>query len=122
MQVTENTPQAQAAKPKRRRDILREQTQAARELVKAGEYPTVNAALLAMYRKADGLAEDTVFKLFSQWKARGHRVKKGSKGYPVWGAPKERKAPDGTTYEYYPVAYLFTNFQVENPQPKAANA
>ena len=127
MQVTENAPQAQGARPKRRKDILAERTAKARQLVESGKYPNINSALLAMYKELDELPEHTEFKLFGQWKKDGFKIKKGSKGYPVWGAPKEHTKQDGTTYEFFPVAYLFSEFQVEpqqnlSPNPQTLNA
>ena len=96
-------------------------------MVEQGEHPTINSALLAIYREQDGLPAQTAFKLFKQWKKAGFKIKKGSKGYPVWGAPKEHKGPDGTTYECFPVAHLFSEFQVEpqqnnSPKPQTQEA
>ena len=124
MQVTENSPQAQGAKKQRRRELLIELTVKARLLVEQGEQPSINSALLAIYREQQELPKDTQFLLFGQWKARGYKIKKGSKGFAVWASPKEATKQDGTTYDYYPVAYLFNNTQVElsNPQPKPAQA
>lgn len=68
---------------------------------------TFNDILVEEYRRETGRQE---FKTFAKWKNEGYKVKKGSKGYPVFSQPVK-----GNTDEkkHFFTAYLFNEAQVE---------
>lgn len=106
--------------PNPRRAELRALSMQVRELVKAGMFPTVNAAILELYAAEVGRSD---FASFKAWKEKGTPVKKGERGFPVWGQPRalgssdhaaKGDAPEGDDgREFWPVAYLFHGGQVE---------
>lgn len=75
--------------------------------------------IIAQWYKEDSGA--TVFKTFNQWKNEGYKIKKGSKAFVLWS--KKTKAtkhgetqsgePTTDDYEFFPIAYLFSDLQVE---------
>lgn len=89
--------------------------QAAKTLIAAGAYDSVNDALIDMYKREN--ANITEFKTLKEWSKAGKRVKKGSKSYVVWARPKEIHKPEAQTEEkkmkYFPMCYLFSNEQVD---------
>lgn len=96
------------------REMLKALSRAAKLLVKEGAFDTVNEAVIeTAYRNS----EHYTFKKFSEWKEEGKRIKKGSKGFPVWARPKEMKKEDHPDIEdefsFFPICYLFSNAQVE---------
>lgn len=97
-----------------RRDLLKELSNAVKPLVEMGEYPTVNAAIVASCYQT---AEHATFNTFWQWKDLGQSVKKGEKGFPVWAQPVKAIEQDPASkkdeYDYWPLCYLFSNAQVE---------
>jgi len=89
-------------------------------LVESGQFATVNEAVIETCYKSE---EHQVFKKFHEWKDEGKKIKKGSKGFPVWSRPldikKDEKHPDlEKDIKYYPICYLFSNSQVEEPTPE----
>lgn len=94
------------------RDALRELSVALRPAVSAGDYATINEALIDAYSK-NGHDE---FKTFNQWKNEGKSIIKGSKAFVVWAKPKDIPHPDPEAeqdeFSYYPLCYLFSNKQV----------
>jgi hypothetical protein len=99
----------------------------ARLLIEMGEVEaeTVNGALVEMY--ADD--ENEEFNMFGQWLNLGYVVKKGEHcRYPVWGQPVDREKPgaqvqpgaegEPETTKFWPMAYLYSNAQVEPKKPK----
>jgi hypothetical protein len=72
-------------------------------------------------------------KTFNQWRKEGATIKKGSKGYALWGQPlkataKEKVERNGkeedeeSQYEYWPICILFSSEQVITPEAKARPA
>jgi hypothetical protein len=96
------------------REILKGLSRAVKPLVKQGAYDTVNEAVIDTAYKNNG---HEVFKKFSEWKQEGRKIKKGSKGFPVWARPKDMKKEDHPDLEdefsFFPICYLFSNAQVE---------
>ncbi len=86
---------------------------------------TINDIIADWYRQETGAKE---FKTFGQWLAQGKAVKKGEKALLLWAKKRhvtkqeEATTPNGdpteTNYKFYPVAYLFTEKQVEPLTPK----
>lgn len=80
----------------------------------------INDIIAQWYRDESGA---TTFKTFKQWKESGFSIKKGSKAFILWA--KKRKAskqgeqlqqgeePSIENYEFFPIAYLFSDLQVE---------
>ena len=65
----------------------------------------------------------TEFNTFNQWKEKGATVIKGEKAFLIWGQPirpkektetkeKSEEEAEGSTYEYFPLCYLFSDKQV----------
>ena len=101
---------------KEKRHTLHEMSNEVKPLVKAGKYPTVNAAVIDIFYKKDG---HEVFKTFHQWKAEGKRVKKGETAFFVWAKPltalkeEQGKTTDEETgNDFFPLCFLFSNMQV----------
>lgn len=110
------------------REILIALSQEVYDLVEAGTFPTVNDALMeTMYK--DGPHRD--FKNYAQWRREGFQVKEGEKPFLLWGRPKDIEQTAGTDEggKFFPLAFLFSNAQVEpqeepgqaeaQPEPKA---
>lgn len=105
------------------REHLKAQSRAVRELVESGKYKTINDALI------DTLYNDEThheFKSYRGWKIEGYQVRKGEKGFLLWGRPKEKKndkenqKPDTISNKtkeehdpFYPVAHVFSEAQVD---------
>lgn len=114
-----------------RRAELRALSLEVRPLVKMGVYPTVNAAILTLYAAEVGCSPAD-FHSFYHWREAGTPVKKGERGFPVWGQPRRLNsdhsaqadapaADSADEREFWPVAYLFHAGQVEAaPQQVAA--
>lgn len=83
-------------------------------LVKDGVYDSVNEGLLDFY--AEDLPEGTEFKSFKGWKKAGKQVKKGERGYLLWGRPQkleDKNKEEKEEFEFFPLAYVFSSLQVE---------
>lgn len=105
-----------------KRNQLKELSKQVSDLVTAGEFDTINEAIIKTFYKDPTHSE---FKTFNQWKADGYSIIKGSKAFIVWGKPKKvqdtekaaeqgKDAPaDDSTHDFYPIAFLFSNAQVE---------
>lgn len=110
--------------PNPRRAELRALSAQVKPLVKAGVFGTVNEGLISLYTEQTGAAE---WHTFQDWRKAGRPVKKGERGYPIWGTPRPRNgakgeqpaalevtaAADDHAESWYPVAYLFHAGQVE---------
>lgn len=123
--ITENTNTATAErlpksewieKVKATRKALSEISKPLQDLVKAGIYASVNDALiLTVYRTA----EHQEFNSFKTWQAKGFRVMKGEKGFPVWSRPvsvlqeEKGEGADEESSKQFRIAYIFSNAQVE---------
>jgi hypothetical protein len=105
---------------KQKRAQLRAISQAAKALVQAGAFDSINDAVVETYKTE----EHQEFKSFIGWKSEGFKVKKGSKGFPIWGKPvkgandeqqdQNQEQPGQEKNEkFWPLAYLFSNAQVE---------
>jgi hypothetical protein len=119
-----------AAKSKERRAALMQISKMIKDNDLLG-YGSVNECLIEEFYKKDGHEE---FHLFWGWKEKGFKVKKGSEGFPVWSAKDKRvdvvhkkepaepgADPEEEKMKYWPMAYLFSNLQVEpmNDEEKA---
>ena len=96
------------------RQELKAISKVAKMLVKEGAFDTVNEAIIETVYRKDG---NDIFKKFNEWKQAGKKIKKGSKGFPVWARPKEMKKDEHPDLEddfsFFPICYLFSNAQVE---------
>lgn len=91
-------------------------------LVKEGAIGSVNEGLANYYAEQG----HTTLKSYKQWQEQGYQVKKGSKALLMWGEPvplrnadKQPQTEDEKEEHFFPLAYLFSNLQVE-PIQKAA--
>lgn len=98
-----------------KRDTLKTLSNVVKPLVKAGQFDTVNEAILqTIYTNQD----HKIFKTYDQWKAEGKTVKKGEKAFLVWGKPKGKEKEEKTEANtdengtFYPLCFLFSNAQV----------
>ncbi len=103
MNATENTTAIAA-----QRASLKVLTQSLRPKITAGEFKTVNDALLESY----ATAKHTIFNTYEGWIKAGKVVKKNSRPFLIWGRPVERTDEYGKSYTYFPVRYLYSNAQV----------
>lgn len=86
-------------------------------LVKAGEFNTVNEAIIETAYKS---AEHQEFKKFNEWKKLGFTILKGSKAFAVWAQPvkgkKKVEVEEGKEFEFFPICFLFSNNQVRRSE------
>lgn len=88
--------------------------------IAAGIYESVNEGLIETY-KQEGHTEIHSFK---QWLKLGKVVKKGEKALLLWGEPRKggkqeqpsEPGADNDEYKFFPLAYVFSNLQVESLQ------
>lgn len=108
----ENTETKQAPKNEVR-EQLKELSNQLKPLVKAGEFNTVNEAIIETTYKS---AEHQEFKKFWDWKNAGYTILKGSKAFPIWAQPikgkKKVEIEEGKEFEFFPICFLFSNAQV----------
>lgn len=91
-------------------------------LVKEGAIDSINEGLIALYTKG----EHQNFKSYRQWQAEGMQVKKGEKAFLLWAKPRgigkvEEKADEEKEEKFFPVAYVFSNAQVEEVKGEQTN-
>ena len=107
---------------KAKRMYLSELSKVVKMGIAAGIYESVNEGLVEMYRN-EGHEEIHSFK---KWLQLGKVVSKGEKALLLWGEPrkggkqeKEVNATEEDEYKFFPLAYVFSNKQVE-PLKKSA--
>jgi len=104
---------------KAKREELKALSQGFQILVKEGAIDSVNTGLVQIYANQG----HTTLNSFNRWKEQGFKVKKGSKALLLWGEPKpfkksgETPTPTATKEDkeetFFPLAYVFSNLQVE---------
>ena len=112
---------------KAKREYLKLLSKGIKQAIETGEIEadTVNAGLVEHYKKHG----HTEIHSFKKWLEMGKVVKKGEKALLLWGEPKRNRtsetgntsqaAPPKTEennddgYEFYPLAYVFSQQQVE---------
>lgn len=86
----------------------------------------INDIIMMWYKEESGATE---FKSFFQWKQAGFSVKKGEKAYLLWAKKRnatakietpENEDPLEEEYRFFPLAYIFSDKQVEPIQEKEA--
>ena len=112
---------------KQKRELLKELSAPFKILIKEGAISTINSALIESYTNET----HQVFKSYRGWLAEGYQVKKGEKAFLIWGSPqklKPKKEPTQATQgdtekdsEFFPLAFVFSNAQVEERRLKNAN-
>jgi hypothetical protein len=105
---------AMTSEIKAKRDELKAMSAAAKMLVKEGAADSVNDGLAIIYKDQG----HEVLKSYRQWQQDGYQVKKGSKALLMWAQPKklgkvEDAAAEEKKDEFFPIAYVFSNLQVE---------
>lgn len=94
-----------------KREYLKKISKLAREMLKTGEYDTINEALLSMYKEDDNEIKE--FNTFHQWRRKGYRIEKGAKAFLVWGRPVKRRQDDeDDEFTFWPMCFLFSDKQV----------
>lgn len=80
---------------------------------------SINDIVIMWYKEESGATE---FKSFFQWKQAGFTVKKGEKAFLLWAKKrkatakievKENEDPLEEEYRFFPLAYVFSDKQVE---------
>lgn len=107
-----------------KRQFLRDLSVFVKSFIDLGqtEATTINEGIKEYYQSQ--YPDIKEFNTFLGWRKEGFKVKTGSKAFLVWGRPKEierkkaeeakAKGEDSDTYDFYPIAYLFANTQVES--------
>lgn len=102
-----------------KRQALKDLSAAYSLMVKEGAIGTVNEGL-AMFYAEQG---HTTLKSYRRWKDEGFQVKRGTKALLMWGEPQPLKKVDDTPKAdnekedtFFPLAYVFSNLQVEQIQ------
>lgn len=104
---------------KQRRDQLKELSNSLKPLVDAGDFETLNAALVAYYKQQH--PEIIEFHTFHDWKHQGATIRKGEKAFIIWGQPRKlssdqeaNQTPGQEELEdtFFPICCLFANTQV----------
>jgi hypothetical protein len=88
------------------RDELNDLSKQVSGLVKSGEFPNTNAALMANIYK--NLAHQ-VFKTKRQWFELGFEIRQGEKAFLLWGKPITRNSDDK---KFFPIKFVYSNAQV----------
>lgn len=102
------------------RQLLKERSRLAKDVQALNPDLTINEILISSYLDDD----NKEFKTFNGWLKEGFRVRKGSKAFLIWG--KKRKATDHTKdtekdeFSFFPLAFIFSNAQVEPLTQKAS--
>lgn len=97
---------------KDKRQELKTLSQGFKILVKEGAINSINAGLITHYAKQG----HTTLHSYRKWRQLGFQVKRGSKALMLWGEPKLRKQEEQSEENeksFFPVAYVFSNLQVE---------
>lgn len=97
-----------------KREQLKAMSRAAKQLVQAGAFDTVNEAIVAMYAEQG----HTELNSFKGWLDRGFCVRRGEKALLLWGQPhkarnQEPKDGEKDEFSFFPLAYVFSQKQVE---------
>lgn len=100
---------------KAKRAQLKELSGMVADAVKAGDFPTINEALVAMYAEQG----HTEIHSFKHWLTLGFVVRKGEKALLLWGEPlkggkqEKEENSDDEEYKFFPLAYVFSQQQVQ---------
>ncbi len=81
---------------------------------------TLNSIIIDNFYKDEN---NQIFKTFKEWKSEDLQVKKGQKGFVVWGrkmkatdkteAKKTGNSEDEKSFKFFPISHVFSNNQVE---------
>lgn len=104
-----------------RKKLLKSLSKSAKKIVEMTEDGTVNSVLIDWYKNE----EHNEFHSFWGWRKKGFKVKKGAKSFFVWSKPQtakrdQPKEGEDEEFEFFGLAYLFSNSQVE-PLKKESN-
>jgi hypothetical protein len=106
---------------KQKREELKAISAPFKILIKEGAIGSINEGLANYYREQGHLQLNS----YKRWQEQGFQVKKGSKALLMWGEPAPLKksgattTPTGTPKKegeedtFFPLAYVFSNLQVE---------
>ena len=102
-----------------KRIILKQLSDPLKDLVKIGQFDTINDGLKAVYAQSGHV----VLKTMKQWNKEGKRVIKGQHALCLWGQPKKREQTESEAEkeatdprDFYPLCYVFSNLQVNEKQ------
>jgi hypothetical protein len=83
---------------------------------------TINDIVIAHFYTDE---ENFDFKLLRDWNKEDFQVKKGARAFTVWGKKRrgtkaaEQEGGEDQEYKFFPLAYLFSNMQVERKEAQA---
>lgn len=88
---------------------------------------TLNSFIVDHYKSLIGNGE---FSTFNQWKEKNRTIKKGEKGFPIWGQPlghrpeeiEKSGEPNDDDFKYYPLCYLFHESQTVPMEERSKKA
>lgn len=94
--------------------LLKQMSTNAKALIELGDERTVNEILLDWYTNE----EHQEFHTIKDWNEKGFRVVKGQKAFFIWskkrtGIEKNEDTNEEQEFEFFSLAYLFSNAQVE---------
>lgn len=102
---------------------LSQQARALRDEHEQIAHLTINDILIRHFYMDD---EHDEFKRLSEWNKEGFQVKKGARAFTVWGKKRngfkaaEQEGEEDQEYRFFPLAYLFSNAQVERQVARPA--
>ncbi len=112
-----------------RREVLKKLSNTLKPQVRAGEFETINEALINYYKKENPSIVE--FRTFRDWKQQGATIRKGEKAFFVWAQPRAlrpgEKADDPEELNkeqkelketFFPVCCLFANTQIITAEEK----
>lgn len=100
---------------KTKREELKANSRIIQMAVKSGMYDSVNEGLADMYAKEG----HTTLHSFKHWLTEGYVVRKGEKALLLWAQPRtapnkeKQTADDKDEFSFFPVAFVFSQLQVE---------
>jgi hypothetical protein len=105
---------------KNKREELKALSAGFKMLIKEGAIDSVNQGLANYYAEQG----HTVLKSYKRWTEEGYQVKRGSKALLMWGEPRaygkqeDKATKEGNEKEetFFPLAYVFSNLQVEQSE------
>lgn len=104
---------------KQKREELKALSAGFKILLKEGAIGSINEGLANYYAEQG----HKILHSYRQWKEQGFQVKKGSKALLMWGEPVKKKEDEQPLQNgeekkepFYPLAFLFSNLQVEPAQ------
>lgn len=104
-----------------KRQALKDLSKEVTKFIEMEQATTVNEALAVYY----AIQGHTDLKSYRQWQKEGYQVKKGEKALLMWGEPikatkqEKQKDTDKDEFKFFPLAYVFSQKQVNKIEENA---